>query len=218
MRYNTLPLHAPPTTPSVTTNKCPLCPAATSSFSPYIATSELVPGCRLQLLGDEFIRYAGGEGTLVADTEREGQYRVRLDSGLEKLIRLDCERFRLQRLSTPPKTFMTASSRTPEHTIDRWQNRIIYVCVCFDFDCTRPALTPLSNTNYTTFNLFWFSCQLATILLADATMIDTVLLLRRSTTIVQKARGGGRWWYVCVKKKHARRPPARALFLLLTPP
>ncbi len=59
--------------------------------------SELTPGCRLQLLGDEYVRDAGGAAAVVAATHREGRYRLRLDNGTEKVLRLDCERFRLLR-------------------------------------------------------------------------------------------------------------------------
>eukprot|EP00752_Nemacystus_decipiens_P004683 g4271.t1 len=58
---------------------------------------ELTPGCRLQLLGDEFVRDAGGAAAVVSATHREGRYRLRLDNGTEKLLRLDSERFRLLR-------------------------------------------------------------------------------------------------------------------------
>ncbi|CAM9277937.1 unnamed protein product [Pylaiella littoralis] len=58
---------------------------------------ELLPGCRLQLLGDEFVRDAGGAAAVVAATHREGRYRLRLDNGTEKLLRLDSEIFRLLR-------------------------------------------------------------------------------------------------------------------------
>lgn len=58
---------------------------------------ELVPGCRLQLLGDEFVRDSGGAAAVVAATHREGRYRLRLDNGTEKLLRLDSERFRMLR-------------------------------------------------------------------------------------------------------------------------
>ncbi|CAM9154596.1 unnamed protein product, partial [Hapterophycus canaliculatus] len=58
---------------------------------------ELVPGCRLQLLSDDFVRDGGGEAAVVAATHREGRYRLRLDNGAEKLLRLDAERFRLLR-------------------------------------------------------------------------------------------------------------------------
>lgn len=58
---------------------------------------ELTPGCRLQLLGDEFVRDAGGAAAIVSATHREGRYRLRLDNGTEKLLRLDSERFRLLR-------------------------------------------------------------------------------------------------------------------------
>lgn len=54
-------------------------------------------GCRLQLLGDDYVRNAGGEAMLVAVTGRLGRYLLRLDGGKEKLIRLDSERFRLLR-------------------------------------------------------------------------------------------------------------------------
>eukprot|EP00904_Undaria_pinnatifida_P000154 jgi/Undpi1/10139/HiC_scaffold_28.g12593.m1 len=58
---------------------------------------ELTPGCRLQLLGDQFVRNNGGEAIVVADTDRLWRYRLRLDSGSEILVRLDSERFRLLR-------------------------------------------------------------------------------------------------------------------------
>ncbi|CAM9984852.1 unnamed protein product [Scytosiphon promiscuus] len=63
---------------------------------------ELVPGCRLQLLSDEFVRDGGGEAAVVSATHREGMLRHRkgrkADSfGAEKLLRLDAERFRLLR-------------------------------------------------------------------------------------------------------------------------
>lgn len=65
----------------------------------YLSTDgiEIKPGSRIQLLGDEFVRDAGGEATVVAVTGMPGRYRLRLDNGLEKLLRLDCERFRLLR-------------------------------------------------------------------------------------------------------------------------
>lgn len=49
------------------------------------------------MLGDEFVRDAGGAAAVVAATHREGRYRLRLDNGTEKLLRLDSERFRLLR-------------------------------------------------------------------------------------------------------------------------
>ncbi|CAM9844118.1 unnamed protein product [Ectocarpus fasciculatus] len=58
---------------------------------------ELTPGCRLQLLSDEFVRDADGAALIVGPTHREGRYRLRLDNGTEKLVRLDNERFRLLR-------------------------------------------------------------------------------------------------------------------------
>lgn len=56
-----------------------------------------MPGCRLQLLSDEFVRDADGAASIVGPTHREGRYRLRLDNGTEKLVRLDNERFRLLR-------------------------------------------------------------------------------------------------------------------------
>lgn len=58
---------------------------------------ELTPGLRIQLLSDEFVRNEEGEATILSATHREGQYRVRLEDGKEKLLRLDFERFRLLR-------------------------------------------------------------------------------------------------------------------------
>lgn len=65
-------------------------------ISPYPST-DIVPGSRLQLLSDEFVRNADGQATVVCSLGREGRYRVKLDSGKEKLLRLDCEHFRLLR-------------------------------------------------------------------------------------------------------------------------
>lgn len=64
---------------------------------PSLIALELVPGSRIQLLGAEFARKSNGEAMVVASTENKGRYRVRLDSGEEKLLRLDSERFRLLR-------------------------------------------------------------------------------------------------------------------------
>lgn len=63
----------------------------------FLVLIELKPGCRLQLLSEEFSREANGEGLVMAATGTEGRYLVRLDSGAQKLIRLDCEHFRLLR-------------------------------------------------------------------------------------------------------------------------
>lgn len=65
--------------------------------------TELSPGCRLQLLGDQFVRNNGGEAIIVSATERLWRYRLRLDSGSEVLVRLDSERFRLLRFDTAKK-------------------------------------------------------------------------------------------------------------------
>ncbi|CAN0043266.1 unnamed protein product, partial [Choristocarpus tenellus] len=58
---------------------------------------ELQPGVQLQLLGDEFIRHDGGGATLMNVTGKEGRYKVMLDCGDTKTLRLDCEPFRLIR-------------------------------------------------------------------------------------------------------------------------
>lgn len=63
----------------------------------FLVLAELKPGCRLQLLSDEFSREANGEGFIMAAVGTEGRYLVRLDRGTQKLIRLDCEHFRLLR-------------------------------------------------------------------------------------------------------------------------
>lgn len=63
----------------------------------FLVLVELKPGCRLQLLSDEFSREANGEGLVMAAVGTEGRYLIRLDSGVQKLIRLDCEYFRLLR-------------------------------------------------------------------------------------------------------------------------
>ena len=81
--------------------------AALSALSVFLADAsllprsrrcaELTPGCRLQLLGDQFVRNNGGEAIVVSATDRLWRYRLRLDSGSEMLVRLDSERFRLLR-------------------------------------------------------------------------------------------------------------------------
>ncbi|CAN0098039.1 unnamed protein product, partial [Sphacelaria rigidula] len=58
---------------------------------------DISPGARLQLLGDEFIRNDGGKATVVCASGRGARYRLRLESGKEKLLRLECEHFRLLR-------------------------------------------------------------------------------------------------------------------------
>ena len=48
-------------------------------------------------MSDEYTQVANGEGMVVSDNEDEGRYLVRLDSGVKKLLRLDCEHFRVLR-------------------------------------------------------------------------------------------------------------------------
>lgn len=82
-----------------------------SLFLPVVV--ELTPGCRLQLLGDQFVRNNGGEAIVVADTDRLWRYRLRLDSGSEILVRLDSERFRLLRLERTLKNIAALRGYDP---------------------------------------------------------------------------------------------------------
>ncbi|CAM9528433.1 unnamed protein product [Ascophyllum nodosum] len=84
---------------NTSTDDAPRTARVAPACSPCI--QELKPGCRLKLMSDEYTQVANGEGMVVSDNEDEGRYLVRLDSGVKKLLRLDCEHFRVLRHKPP---------------------------------------------------------------------------------------------------------------------